>query len=58
LARLGGLKILSDKDLGPERLAGLMAQMLKEKERSAGVIDLDGAEKTAAWITEIQGLRV
>ncbi len=58
LARLGGLQILSDKDLDPERLAGLMARMLKEKKRSASAIDLDGAEKTAAWITEIQGWRV
>jgi predicted glycosyltransferase len=58
LARLGGLQILSDKDLDPERLAGLMTQMLKEKERSASAIDLDGAEKTAARIAEIQGWRV
>ena len=58
LARLGGMQILSDRDLDPERLAGLMTRMLKEKARSAGAIDLDGAEKTAAWITEIQGRRV
>ena len=58
LARLGGLRILSDNDLVPERLAGLMRQMLEEKQRSGGVIDLDGAEKTAAWIAEIQGWRV
>jgi predicted glycosyltransferase len=53
LARLGGLQILSDKDLDPERLAGLMTRMLKEKERPAGTIDLNGAEKTAAWVAEI-----
>ena len=58
MARLGGMQILSDRDLDPERLAGLMTRMLKEKARSAGAIDLDGAEKTAAWITEIQGRRV
>ena len=57
LARLGGLQILSDKDLDPERLAGLMRRMLEEKERPGGVIDLDGAEKTAAWVAEIQGWR-
>ena len=54
LARLGGLQILSDKDLDPEQLAGLMTRMLKEKERPAGAIDLDGAEKTAAWVAEIR----
>ena len=53
LARLGGMQILSDKDLDPERLAGLMTRMLKEKTRSAGAIDLDGAEKTAAWMAEL-----
>jgi predicted glycosyltransferase len=58
LARLGGLRILTDKDLDPERLAGLMTRVLKEKEGPAGAIDLDGAEKTAAWVAEIQGRRV
>ena len=53
LARLGGMQILSDRDLDPERLAGLMTRMLKEKERSARAIDLDGAEKTAVWIAEL-----
>ena len=53
LARLGGLHILSDKDLDPERLAGLMTRMLKQKKRSAGAIDLNGAEKTAAWVAEM-----
>jgi predicted glycosyltransferase len=57
LARLGGLQILSDKDLDPERLAGLMTRMLTEKERPASAIDLNGAEKTAAWMAEIQGRR-
>jgi predicted glycosyltransferase len=50
LARRGGLQILSDKDMDPARLAGLMTRMLKEKERPAGDIDLDGAKKTAAWV--------
>ncbi|MBT8369990.1 MAG: glycosyl transferase, partial [Deltaproteobacteria bacterium] len=52
LARLGGLQILTDKDLDPERLAGLMTRMLKEKKGPAGAIDLDGAEKTAAWVAK------
>ena len=52
LARLGGLQILSDKDLDPGRLAGLMTRMLKKKERFTEGIDLDGAEKTAAWVAE------
>ncbi len=58
LARLGGLQILSDKDLDPKRLAGLMTRMLIEKERPVGAIDLNGAEKTAEWVAEMQGWRV
>jgi len=50
LARLGGLQILSDKDLDPKRLAGLMTRMLTEKEQPAGPIDLNGAEKTAVRV--------
>jgi len=58
LARLGGLKILSDKDLDPKRLAGLMTRALIEKERPAGTIDLNGAENTAAWVADLEGWRV
>jgi len=58
LARLGGLHILSDKDLDPKRLAGLMTRMLTEKEQPAGPIDLNGAEKTAARVAEMQGWKV
>lgn len=53
LARLGGLGVLSDKDLDPQRLAGLMTGLLAAKERPAGVIDLNGAENTAAWVAGI-----
>jgi predicted glycosyltransferase len=53
LARLGGLQILSDKDLDPKQLAGLMTQTLMKKERPAGSIDLNGAENTAVWISEL-----
>ena len=52
LAKLGGLRILSNKDLYPERLAGLMMRMLDEKKKPASEIDLNGAENTAAWISE------
>lgn len=50
LSRLGGLQILSDDDLDPIRLADLMTQRLFNKKRSAGAINLDGAEKTADWL--------
>ncbi len=53
LARLGGLQLLSDSDLDPKRLAELMTQALMKKERPAGSIDLNGAENTAAWISEL-----
>jgi predicted glycosyltransferase len=53
LARLGGLQILSDKDLDPKQLAGLITRALMKKECPAGSIDLNGAENTAAWISEL-----
>jgi predicted glycosyltransferase len=53
LARLGGLQILSDKDLYPKQRAGLMTQTLIKKERPGGSIDLNGAENTAVWISEL-----
>ena len=57
LARLGGLHILLDKDLDPDRLAGLMARMLEEKKKPASAIDLNGAENTAARIADMEGWR-
>jgi predicted glycosyltransferase len=51
LARLGGLNVLADDDLKPKKMAGIMQGMLSEKKRPAGLIDLAGAENTAAWIT-------
>ena len=50
LARLGGLKLLADDDLKPKKMAGIMQGMLAEKKRPADLIDLAGAENTAAWI--------
>ena len=58
LARLGGLQLLSDIDLDPKQLAGLMTRMLMKKERPAGSIDLNGAENTAAWLADMKGWRV
>ena len=57
LAKQGGLRVLSRKDLNPERLAGLMTRMLRANERPAGAIDLDGAEKTAAWVGELSAMK-
>jgi len=56
LARVGDMRILSDKDLETKRLAGLMARMLEEKKRPAGAIDLNGAENTAVRIAELQAV--
>ena len=52
LARLGGLKVLADADLEPNRLAGIMQSMLSQGKRPEGLIDLAGAEFTAQWIME------
>jgi len=53
LARLGGLQILTDNDLQTKQLAGLMTRVLTENERPAGVIDLNGAQKTADWLAKL-----
>ena len=50
LAQKGILKVIEDEDLRPDRLAGLMGQMLAASKRLAGKLDLDGAAKTAKWI--------
>jgi len=52
LARLGGLKVLADVDLEPNRLAGIMQSMMSQGKRPEGLIDLAGAEFTAQWIME------
>ena len=50
LAQKGILKVLEEADLRPDRLAGLMNQMLAASNRLAGEFDLDGAANTAKWI--------
>jgi predicted glycosyltransferase len=46
----GGIHVLSDNDLDPSRLAGLIDKMLTSKMRMGMQVDLDGAAKTAAWL--------
>jgi len=53
LSHLGVMRILSDKDLHPERLAVLIEQGVAEKSRPAVNIDLSGAVNTAKWIESI-----
>jgi len=50
LSREGILKVIEDEDLRPDRLAGLMKQMLSSSARPPGKYDLEGARNTARWI--------
>jgi predicted glycosyltransferase len=50
LAKEGVLKIIENENLRPDRLAGLMDQMLTLPNYSPGKFDLDGAVNTAKWI--------
>ena len=53
LAALGGLKLLSQEDLEPSRLAVLMEKALKTGRDSVKPsVDLAGAEVTARWLEE------
>ena len=54
LERMGILKIVADKDLAPDRLAGIMAGMLSAADRTSTGIDLDGAANTAAWLDKLK----
>ena len=54
LERMGILKIVADKDLAPDRLAGIMAGMLSAADRTSTGIDLDGAANTAAWLEKLK----
>lgn len=47
LARFGGVRILEDSDLAPDRLASLMARCVTDGVRPAPDLKMDGAEKTA-----------
>ncbi len=51
LAHLGGIRVLSDNDLDPFRLAGFIDEMLSANTRIASDVNLDGAAKTADWLT-------
>lgn len=50
LADRGILRVLEDRDLHPERLAGIMAEALATERVPARDIDLDGAAYTANWL--------
>ena len=50
LAKEGVLKVIEGEDLRPDRLAGLMDQMLASPDCLPGKFDIDGAVNTAKWI--------
>jgi predicted glycosyltransferase len=50
LADKAAVRALEDADLVPDRLAGLMEEMISSARRSAVRIDLDGAENTARYL--------
>jgi predicted glycosyltransferase len=52
LAAAGGLKMLSEADLNPDRLAAVMEQTLFQRPRLSQPVDLNGAMNTAEWIEE------
>jgi len=52
LAAAGGLKMLSEADLNPDRLAAVMEQTLFQRPRLSQPVDLNGARNTAEWIEE------
>lgn len=54
LAERGALKILSDDNLQPDRLADILAQSLSETHPGKLDINLDGAANTARWLGEWQ----
>jgi predicted glycosyltransferase len=56
LSHLGVMRILSDEDLHPERLAALIEQGMTEKSTPPVNIDLNGARNTAKWIEDLEKL--
>ena len=50
LAGKAAVRVLEDQDLRPQRMAGIMEQMLLQSNPDAADIDLDGAENTVRWI--------
>jgi predicted glycosyltransferase len=59
LAAAGNLKVLSEKDIDPDRLAGIVEKNLLQPARPKNAIDLNGAAKTAElianWMKTDQG---
>jgi predicted glycosyltransferase len=51
LAQLGILRVLSDEELDPRRLSGIMQQRMSPRSRSKVDIDLSGAASTARWLS-------
>jgi predicted glycosyltransferase len=52
LAEAGVLQVIDGEDLDPDRLAGLMEQMLASPRPRPAKFDLDGAVNTAAWLAQ------
>jgi predicted glycosyltransferase len=52
LAISAAVRVLDDQDLVPDRLAGIMKQMISQVFEGTVQIDLGGAENTARWIEE------
>ena len=52
LAAAGGLKVLSEADLNPDRLTVIMEQTLSQRPRLSQPIDLNGAANTAQWLKD------
>ena len=50
IAAGGGMRILEDAELEPERLALLMTELLSDKTRPEYRVNLDGAAYTTGWI--------
>lgn len=52
LAQVGCLKVLTDEDMDPDRLAAIMDDMLSRPKRTKNPVDLNGANQTARWLEE------
>ncbi len=50
LQAIGAMRLLDDSELEPPRLAALVEQKLKRRERPDPGVDLTGARTTAAWV--------
>ena len=52
LASAGSLKVLSENDINPDRLAVIMEKSLSQPARVESPVDLNGAINTAKWIAD------